>query len=178
MLLKGSKTEQNLIAGFGGESMAANRYRFYAEKAKEEGYEQIGAIFEETADNEQEHAEMMFKYLNGIGKTEENLTAAAMGENEEWSEIYSSMEKTAREEGFNDIADFFKYLCDVEAEHEKRYNVLIDRVKEHTVFLDKEGNIYWKCRNCGYVHKGATPPEICPVCKHPKAYFERKAENY
>ena len=178
MLLKGSKTEQNLIAGFSGESMAGNRYRFYAEKAREEGYEQIAAIFEETADNEHQHARFMFNLLGAVGSTADNLSAAAAGEKEEWSNIYKSMEQTAREEGFDFFADFFKELCEAEAEHEERYRRLMERINTHTVFLDEEGNMYWKCRNCGYVHKGATPPEICPLCKFPKAYFERKAENY
>ena len=178
MLFKGSKTEQNLLAGFAGESMAANRYRFYAGKAKEDGFQQIAAIFEETANNEQEHAKIMFRFLNGIGDTAGNLSAAAMGEKEEWSKIYADSEKTAREEGFTEIADFFKYLCEVEAAHEERYKKLLERVNTHTVFVDENGEMYWKCRVCGYIYKGAVPPEICPVCKHPKAFYERKADNY
>lgn len=178
MLFKGSKTEQNLLAGFAGESMAANRYRFYADRAKTDGFRQIAAIFEETADNEQQHAKIMFKFLNGIGATDENLNAAAEGENEEWSNIYAESEKVAREEGFTQIADFFKYLAETEREHEIRYRRLLERINTDTVFLDEDGNIYWKCRNCGYVYKGAVPPEKCPVCSHPQAFFERKPENY
>ena len=178
MLFKGSKTEKNLLAGFAGESMAANRYRFYAGKAKQDGFQQIAAIFEETADNEQQHAKVMFKFLEGIGTTAENLNAAAMGENEEWSEIYAESERVAREEGFTDIAEFFKHLSEVEKEHEARYRKLLERINTDTVFLDENGEMYWKCRNCGYVYKGAVPPEICPVCSHPQAFFERKPDNY
>ncbi|WP_313525295.1 rubrerythrin [Anaerotignum sp.] len=177
MELKGSKTEQNLISAFEGESMAANRYKFYAEKAHEEGYEQIKGVFTETSDNEVQHAKRIFNFLSGVGTTEENLKAGAYGEHEEWSDIYKSMEATAREEGFTEIAAFFKNVASVEKEHEERYQALLKLLQDKKVFEGDETTV-WICRNCGYVHVGKEPPKKCPVCLHPQAYFERKPENY
>ena len=177
MELKGSKTEANLLAAFAGESMARNRYTFYAYKAEKEGFEQIAGIFHETAENEKEHAEMIFKYLKGVGNTADNLKAGAEGEHEEWAVMYKEMEQVAREEGFTQIANFFKHVAEVEAEHEERYLKLLERVNQHTVFVE-DNQVKWKCRNCGYVYVGIEPPEVCPACFHPRAYFERKAENY
>lgn len=177
MELKGSKTEQNLQAAFAGESQARNKYTYFASVAKKEGYEQISAIFTETAGNEKEHAEVEFKFLKGIGNTIENLKAAASGENYEWTEMYPEFEKAAREEGFAEIADFFKEVAEVEAEHEKRYLALLKNVEESKVFK-KDETIKWKCRNCGYIHEGNEAPETCPVCDHPQSYYEVLAENY
>lgn len=177
MELKGSKTEKNLLAAFAGESMARNRYTFYSGQAKKEGYEQIAAIFYETAENEKEHAKVILKFLSGIGTTAENLNAGAMGEHEEWSNMYKEMEKVASEEGFTDIASFFKMVAEVEEEHEKRYLKVLEHVEKNEVFKE-EKKTSWKCRNCGYIHYGEIPPQTCPVCKHPMAYFERQAENY
>lgn len=177
MELKGSKTESNLLAAFAGESMAANRYIFYAAAAKAEGYEQIKGIFEETAANEREHAKRIFKFLGGNGTTAENLKAGAEGEHEEWAVLYKDMEKVAKEEGFHDIAAFFKNVAEVEQEHEKRYQALLKLLEEGNVFRDTEKTV-WICRNCGYVYVGEQPPQKCPVCIHPQAFFERKAENY
>ncbi len=177
MGLKGSKTEQNLMAAFAGESQARNKYTYFASVAKKEGYEQISAIFTETAGNEKEHAEVEFKFLSGIGNTIENLKAAAAGENEEWTHMYPDFEKVAREEGFTEIADFFKEVAEVEAEHEKRYLALLKKVEEGKVFKNDEST-KWKCRNCGYIHEGTEAPEVCPVCDHPQAYYELLAENY
>lgn len=177
MELKGSRTEENLWKAFAGESMARNKYTYFASVAKKEGYEQIRAIFEETAGNEKEHAKVIFKFLNGIGTTTDNLKAAAEGEHEEWSSMYKEMEKVAREEGFDAIANFFEAVAKVEEEHEQRYLQLLKRVEDGTVF--KEETIYvWVCRNCGHIHTGEEPPKVCPVCKHPQAYFERQAKNY
>ncbi len=188
--LKGTKTEKNLLASFAGESQARNRYTYFASVAKKAGYEQIAALFLETADNEKEHAKRFFKYLEGgeveitaaypagvIGDTADNLLAAAIGENEEWTKLYKEAEATAREEGFNDAADTFKEIAKVEKQHEKRYRKLLANVKEGKVFK-KDKVVKWKCRNCGYVHEGPEAPEVCPACKHPQAYFEILSENY
>ena len=179
MELKGSKTEKNLMEAFAGESQARNKYTYFASKAKKEGYEQIAAIFQETADNEKEHAKLWFKLLNGgeIGTTEENLKAAAEGENYEWTDMYERMAKEAREEGFDHIAYLFDGVAKIEKEHEERYKKLLENVKDGKVFEAGEIKI-WKCRNCGRIVVGTTAPEICPICAHPKAYFEIKAENY
>ena len=179
MELKGSKTEQNLMTAFAGESQARNKYTYFASKAKQEGYEQIAAIFQETADNEKEHAKMWFKLLNGgeIGTTAENLKAAADGENYEWTDMYAGFAKTAKEEGFTKIAYLFEEVAKIEKEHEERYLKLLENVKDGNVFEAGEVKI-WKCRNCGHIVVGTSAPEVCPVCAHPKAYFEIKAENY
>ncbi|MDI9457413.1 MAG: rubrerythrin family protein [Dethiobacteria bacterium] len=175
--LKGTKTEKNLKEAFAGESMARNNYTYFASKAKKEGYEQISAIFLETADNEKEHAKMMVKLLNGIGTTEENLAAAADGEHYEWTEMYKRFAGEAREEGFDEIAEIFEAIGRVEQQHEQRYRALLKNLKEGKVF-EKDSEVAWKCRNCGYIHTGKTAPQICPACKHPQAYYELKAENY
>ena len=179
MELKGSKTEQNLMTAFAGESQARNKYTYFASVAKKEGYEQIAAIFQETADNEKEHAKMWFKLLNGgqIGDTAANLKAAAEGENYEWTDMYTEFAKTAKEEGFNHIAFLFEEVAKIEKEHEERYLKLLENVKDGKVFEAGEVKI-WKCRNCGHIVVGTKAPEVCPVCSHPKAYFEIKAENY
>ena len=179
MELKGSKTEQNLLSAFAGESQARNKYTFFASQAKKDGYEQIAAIFQETADNEKEHAKLWFKLLNGgaIGSTEENLKAAAAGENYEWTDMYAEFAKTAKEEGFARIAYLFEEVGKIEKEHEERYLKLLENVKEGKVFEAGEVKI-WKCRNCGHIVVGTSAPEVCPVCNHPKAFFEIKAENY
>ena len=179
MELKGSKTEQNLMTAFAGESQARNKYTYFASKAKKEGYEQIAAIFQETADNEKEHAKLWFKLLNGgeIATTEENLKAAAEGENYEWTDMYAEFAKTAKEEGFARIAYLFEEVGKIEKEHEERYLKLLENVKEGKVFEAGEVKI-WKCRNCGHIVVGTSAPEVCPVCNHPKAFFEIKAENY
>ena len=179
MELKGTKTEQNLMTAFAGESQARNKYTYFASKAKKEGYEQIAAIFQETADNETEHAKMWFKLLNGgeIGTTAENLKAAADGENYEWTDMYAEFAKTAKEEGFDHIAYLFEEVAKIEKEHEERYLKLLENVKDGKVFEAGEVKI-WKCRNCGHIVVGTKAPEVCPVCAHPKAYFEIKAENY
>ena len=173
-----SKTKANLMAAFAGESQARNKYTYYASKAKKEGYEQIAAIFEETAANEKEHAKMWFKLLNGgIGDTLSNLKDAAAGENYEWTDMYVQMAKTAEEEGFPELAHKFLMVAKVEAAHEKRYLQLLDHLKKDETFKG-DAPLGWKCRNCGYIHEGPEAPEVCPVCAHPRAYFERKAENY
>ena len=179
MELKGSKTEKNLMEAFAGESQARNKYTYFASKAKKEGYEQIAAIFQETADNEKEHAKLWFKLLNGgeIATTEENLKEAAEGENYEWTDMYERMAKEAREEGFDHIAFLFDGVAKIEKEHEERYKKLLENVKDGKVFEAGEVKI-WKCRNCGHIVVGTKAPEICPICAHPKAYFEIKAENY
>ena len=179
MELKGSKTEQNLMTAFAGESQARNKYTYFASKAKKEGYEQIAAIFQETADNEKEHAKIWFKLLNGgeIGTTAENLNAAADGENYEWTDMYAEFAKIAKEEGFDHIAYLFEEVGKIEKEHEERYLKLLENVKDGKVFEAGEVKI-WKCRNCGHIVVGTSAPEVCPVCSHPKAYFEIKAENY
>jgi rubrerythrin len=177
MELKGSRTEQSLLTAFAGESQARNRYTYFAQVAREEGLEQIAGIFMETAENEREHAKREFEFLKGIGKTPANLEAAAAGEHYEWTEMYAGMEKIAREEGFTEIADFFKEVAEVEEQHEKRYRTLLKNIKEGKVFKrDKE--VKWKCRNCGYVHTGTTPPDKCPACDFPQSYYELMAENY
>ncbi len=177
--LKGSKTEKNLMEAFAGESGARNKYTYYASKAKKEGYEQLAAIFLETADNEKEHAKMWFKLLHGgeIPTTEENLKDAADGENYEWTDMYDRMAKEAKEEGFDHIAYLFEEVGKIEKEHEERYRKLLDNVENELVF-SKDGDHIWKCRNCGHIVIGKKAPEVCPVCNHPKAYFEIKAENY
>ena len=171
MELKGSKTEKNLQTAFAGESQARNKYTYFASKAKKEGYEQISAIFTETAANEKEHAELWFKYLGGIGTTAENLKAAAAGENEEWTDMYVRFANEAKEEGFDDIAARFAGVGAIEKEHEKRYLALLKDLEEGKVFK-KDGVVIWKCRNCGHIHVGAEAPSICPVCAHPQSYFE------
>ena len=177
MELKGSKTEKNLWEAFAGESMARNKYTYFASAAKKAGYEQIAAIFQETADNEKEHAKLHFKALSGIGDTLANLLAAADGEHEEGTEMYPRMAKEAREEGFNDLAVMFEGIAKVEAEHEKRYRELAKNVEDGTVFA-KGGKLFWKCRNCGAVFELDKAPEKCPVCQHPQAYFEIQAKNW
>ena len=171
MELKGSKTEKNLQTAFAGESQARNKYTYFASKAKKEGYEQISAIFTETAANEKEHAELWFKYLGGIGTTAENLKAAAAGENEEWTDMYVRFANEAKEEGFDDIAARFAGVGAIEKEHEKRYLTLLKDLEEGKVFK-KDGVVIWKCRNCGHIHVGTEAPSICPVCAHPQSYFE------
>ncbi|MCL6635323.1 MAG: rubrerythrin family protein [Peptococcaceae bacterium] len=177
MELKGSRTEANLKAAFAGESQARNKYTYFAGVAKKEGYEQIAALFLETADNEKEHAKRIFKFLNGIGTTAENLKEAAGGENYEWSSMYKEFEAVAREEGFKEIADFFKSVAAVEKEHEKRFLALLDNLQKGKVFK-KEQDLEWKCRNCGHIHYGKEAPEVCPTCAHPQAFFEIRCENY
>ena len=179
MELKGTKTEKNLMEAFAGESQARNKYTYFASKAKKEGYEQIAAIFQETADNEKEHAKLWFKLLNGgeIPSTIDNLAAAAEGENFEWTDMYERMAKEAKEEGFDRIAYLFTEVGKIEKEHEERYKKLLENVKEGKVFEAGEVKI-WKCRNCGHIVVGTSAPEVCPVCNHPKAFFEIKAENY
>ncbi|MFI3307170.1 MAG: rubrerythrin family protein [Mycoplasmatota bacterium] len=179
MELKGSKTEQNLMTAFAGESQARNKYTYFASKAKKEGYEQIAAIFLETANNEKEHAKMWFKELNGgeIGTTEENLLAAANGENFEWTDMYAEFAKTAKEEGFTKLSFLFTEVGKIEKEHEERYTSLLNNIKEEKVFKKDEKKM-WICRNCGHVHFGEEAIALCPVCAHPKAYFELRAENY
>ena len=176
--IKGTKTEANLLTAFAGESMARNKYTYFASKAKKDGYVQIANIFEETAANEKEHAKMWFKLLNGgIGTTEENLLAAAQGEHEEWTEMYAEFAKTAREEGLEEIAALFEGVAAVEKEHEERYRKLLANVEDGLVF-SKDGDILWQCLNCGHIHVGSAAPEVCPVCAHPQSYFQQKAENY
>ena len=176
--LKGSKTERNLMEAFAGESQARNKYTYFASKAKKEGYEQIAAIFLETADNEKEHAKMWFKLLNGgVPSTAENLKAAAAGENFEWTDMYDRFAKEAREEGFDHIAKLFEGVGQIEKEHEERYKKLLENLENGLVF-SKDGDKIWKCRNCGHICVGKEAPEVCPVCAHPQAYFEIKADNY
>ena len=179
MELKGSQTEKNLLTAFAGESQARNKYTYFASRARKDDFEQIAAIFEETANNEKEHAKMWFKELNGgeIPATAENLLKAAEGENYEWTDMYASFAKTAKEEGFDRLAYLFEEVAKIEKEHEERYLKLLDNVKEELVF-SKEGECIWKCRNCGHIIIGKKAPNICPVCAHPQSYFEIKAENY
>ena len=177
MELKGSKTEQNLMTAFAGESQARNKYDFYASKAKKDGYEQIAAIFSETAGNEKEHAKLWFKYFHGIGDTLENLLDAAAGENYEWTDMYKQFAEEARQEGFLDIAAQFEGVAAIEKEHEERYRTLAKNIREARVFA-KEGDICWICRNCGHVTFAKEAPKVCPVCKHPQAYFEERKINY
>ncbi|MEZ3501853.1 MAG: rubrerythrin family protein [Lachnospiraceae bacterium] len=177
MELKGSRTEQNLIAAFAGESEARNKYTYYASKARKEGYIQIANLFEETAANEKEHAKLWFKLIHGIGTTEENLKDAAAGEHYEWTEMYATFAKEAREEGFTQIAAMFEGVAKIEKEHEERYLKLLENVEKGLVF-SKDGDTIWVCTNCGHIHIGKTAPQVCPVCAHPQGYFEVKAENY
>ena len=177
MDLKGSRTEANLKAAFSGESEARNKYTYFASVAKKEGYEQIAALFLETAENEKEHAKIHFKYLQGIGDTMSNLADAAAGENYEWTDMYKNFAEVAEEEGFTEIAAKFRMIGEVEKHHEERYRKLLENIEEGKVF--KKGSIViWKCRNCGHIHVGLNAPEVCPVCAHPKSYFEIAAENY
>jgi len=177
--LKGSKTEKNLMEAFAGESQARNKYTYYASVAKKEGYEQIAAIFEETANNEKEHAKMWFKELHGgaVPETIENLADAAQGENGEWTEMYKRMAKEAREEGFEEIAKKFEGVAAIEKRHEERYNELLKNVKNNTVFKKTKKKV-WICRNCGHVYVGNEPPKVCPVCNHPQAYFQILTEEF
>lgn len=176
--LKGTKTEANLLAAFAGESQARNKYTYYASKAKKDGYEQIAAIFTETAENEKEHAKIWFKLLHdGVPSTAENLLDAAAGENYEWTDMYAQFAKEAREEGFDHIAFLFESVGKIEKEHEERYRRLLANVENGLVF-SKDGDTIWQCRNCGHIHIGKQAPEVCPVCEHPRAYFSIKAENY
>ena len=177
MELKGSKTEQNLRTAFAGESQARNKYTYFASKAKKEGFVQIANIFTETADNEKEHAKIWFKLLGGIGTTAENLLAAAEGENYEWTDMYATFAKEAREEGFEDIAKLFEGVGAIEKEHEERYRKLLANVEGGLVF-SKDGDMIWQCSNCGHIVVGKQAPEVCPVCAHPQAYFQVIAENY
>lgn len=175
--LKGTKTERNLMEAFAGESQARNKYTFFASKARKEGYEQIAALFEETAQNEKEHAKMWFKELNGIGDTAENLLAAAEGENYEWTDMYEDFAKTAEEEGFTELAHKFRLVAAIEKHHEERYRALLRNVETAEVFKRSEIKV-WECRNCGHIVVGKEAPEVCPVCNHPQSYFEIHAENY
>ncbi|MBL7156626.1 MAG: rubrerythrin family protein [Candidatus Omnitrophica bacterium] len=188
--IKGTETEKNLLASFAGESQARNRYTYFGGVAKKAGYEQIAAIFLETADNEKEHAKRFFKFLEGgelqiqasypagvIGDTPKNLLAAATGENLEWTKLYKEAERTARKEGFEEVAVQFKEIAEVEEEHETRYRKLLKNIKDGKVF-EKDAAVKWKCRNCGYVHEGKFAPDKCPACAHPKAYYEVLCENY
>jgi rubrerythrin len=177
MGLKGSKTEQNLHTAFAGESQARNKYTYFATAAKEEGFEQVAGIFLETAENEREHAKKEIDFLKGIGDTNANLKAAAEGEHYEWTQMYPEFERVAREEGFSEIADFFKEVAEVEEDHEKRYLALLKNLKEGKVFK-KDKVVRWKCRNCGYIHEGTEAPEECPACRFPQGYYELMAENY
>ena len=176
--LKGSKTEKNLETAFAGESMARNKYTYFASKARKDGYVQIANIFEETANNEKKHAKMWFKLLNdGIGSTAECLLAAAEGENYEWTDMYANFAKEAKEEGFTEIARLFEGVAKVEKEQEDRYRKLLANVEGDMVF-SKDGDVVWQCSNCGHICIGKKAPEVCPVCAHPQAYFQVKAENY
>ena len=179
MELKGSQTEKNLMEAFAGESQARNKYTYFASKAKKEGYEQIAAIFEETAGNEKEHAKMWFKLLQGgdIKSTKENLLMAAEGENYEWTDMYAEFAKTAKEEGFDRIAFLFEEVGKIEKEHEERYRKLLDNIEQGKVFVREEPKM-WICRNCGHIHYGEEAPAVCPVCAHPQNYFEIRKENY
>ena len=175
--LKGTRTEANLWAAFAGESQVRNKYTYFASVAKKEGYEQIAAIFLETADNEREHAKMFFKKLNVIGETAAILAAAAAGEHEEWSDMYKEFEQVAREEGFDEIAALFHEIAEVEEEHEKRFRALLSNLETGKVFK-KDAPIRWRCRNCGYVHEGLEAPKVCPACAHPQSHYEVACDNY
>ena len=179
MELKGSRTEANLLAAFAGESQARNKYTYYASKAKKDGYEQIAAIFEETANNEKEHAKMWFKELHGgeVPTTTVNLQDAADGEHYEWTDMYDEFAKVAREEGFTRIANLFEGVAKIEKEHEERYRKLLSNINDELVFSN-DGDAIWVCRNCGHIAIGPKAPMVCPVCAHPQAYFERKENNY
>ena len=177
MDLKGSRTESNLWKAFAGESEARNKYTYFASKAKKDGFVQISKLFEETANNEKEHAKIWFKLLGGIGTTEENLLSAAEGENYEWTDMYAEFAKVAREEGFDDIAALFEGVAQIEKEHEERYRKLLANIEGGLVF-SREGDMIWECSNCGHIHIGKEAPEVCPVCAHPKAHFQLNANNY
>ena len=177
MELKGSKTEKNLMAAFAGESQARNKYTYFASVAKKEGYEQIAAIFQKTADNEKEHAKLWFKALGELGNTAQNLLAAAEGENYEWTDMYDTFAKEAEEEGFTELAAKFRMVAAIEKSHEERYRALLSNVEMQQVFAKGEETM-WECRNCGHLVMGKKSPEICPVCAHPQSYFEVRAENY
>ena len=177
MDLKGTKTEKNLLEAFAGESMARNKYSYFASKAKKEGYQQIAAIFEQTANNEKEHAKMWFKLLGELGDTAQNLAAAAAGENYEWTDMYDRMAQEAEEEGFAEIAAKFRMVAAIEKSHEERYRALLNNVEMQAVF-EKSEETMWECRNCGHLVMGKKAPEICPVCAHPQSYFEVRKENY
>ena len=177
MELKGSKTEKNLMTAFAGESQARNKYTYYASKARKDGYVQIANLFEETAANEKEHAKLWFKLFHGIGSTADNLLDAAEGENYEWTDMYATFAKEAREEGFDHIADLFEGVGAIEKEHEERYRKLLDNVKGGLVF-SRDGDKIWQCGNCGHIVVGKEAPQVCPVCDHPQSYFRIKAENY
>lgn len=177
MELKSTKTEKNLMAAFAGESQARNKYTYFASVAKKEGYEQIAAIFLKTAENEKEHAKLWFKYLDGIGNTAQNLKAAAEGENYEWTDMYDTFAKEAEEEGFKELAEKFRAVGRIEKTHEERYRTLLNNVETNAVF-EKAGERMWECRNCGHIVVGKAAPEICPVCNHPRSYFEVREENY
>lgn len=173
----GTQTEKNLGMAFSGESEARNKYTFFASKAKKEGYEQIAALFQKTADNEKEHAKLWFKELNGIGDTAENLKSAAEGENYEWTDMYAGFAETAEEEGFPELAARFRLVAEIERHHEERYRALLKNVEMAEVFAKSEVKV-WECRNCGHIAVGMKAPEICPACSHPQSYFEVRAENY
>lgn len=176
--IKGTKTEANLLAAFSGESEARNKYTYFASQARKDGYEQIAAIFEETASNEKEHAKMWYKLLQGgIGDTLSNLRDAAAGENYEWTDMYANFAKDAHAEGFHEIAALFEGVAKVEKEHEQRYRKLIENLEQGIVFK-RDGVVLWQCRNCGHIHAGNAAPEVCPVCAHPKSFFQLKEENY
>lgn len=177
--IKGTQTERNLQAAFAGESQAHTKYLYYASRAKKDGYVQMASIFEETAKNEKEHAKVWFKYLHGgaIPQTTENLADAAAGENYEWTDMYAEFERTAREEGFTEIAEKFRMVGAIEKEHEERYRKLLKNIEDKVVF-SKEGDAVWQCSNCGHIIVGKQAPEICPVCAHPQSYFQVRAENY
>ncbi len=175
--LKGSKTEQNLMTAFAGESQARNKYTYFASKAKKDGYVQISKIFEETANNEKEHAKIWFKLLDGIGSTPENLKAAAEGENYEWTDMYAGFAKEAKEEGFDDIAILFEMVGEIEKAHEERYRKLLANIEGGLVF-SKDGDTVWECSNCGHICIGQKAPEVCPVCAHPQSFFMVKPTNY
>lgn len=179
MELKGSKTEKNLWAAFAGESQARNKYTYFASKAKKDGYVQIGQLFEETANNEKEHAKIWFKLLHGgsVPGTAENLLAAAQGENDEWTDMYPAFAKEAKEEGFDEIASLFSMVADIEKVHEERYRALLANVEGGLVF-SKDGDMVWECSNCGHIHIGKSAPEVCPVCAHPQSYFKLQSKNY
>lgn len=177
MELTGSRTESNIRAAFAGESQARNKYTYFAAVARKEGYQQVAEIFEETANNEKEHAKLLLKMLGGIGDTRANLKAAAEGERYEWTSMYKEFEAVAREEGFNDIADIFRGLAAIEKEHDERYQKLLQNLEKGEVFK-KQTAVEWKCRNCGHIHQGPEAPGVCPVCKHPQAFFEVRCQNY
>lgn len=177
MDLKGSRTESNLWKAFAGESEARNKYTYFASKAKKDGFVQISKLFEETANNEKEHAKIWFKLLGGIGTTEENLLSAAEGENYEWTDMYAEFAKVAREEGFDDIAALFEGVGQIEKEHEERYRKLLANIQGGLVF-SREGDMIWECSNCGHIHIGKEAPEVCPICAHPRDHFQLKANNY